>query len=197
MRYKVIRILLFIWVRFFAWYLYKFGFLDFWILLRVTFLMPSTADFGYNGSNKGWHFTQLIFHWTPLASKKRKTKNKKVLLRECKRHTTHCIASARYVDLSHDGKRGGTPSSPGQRGGTSSSPGQGGTPSSLDRGLPHPFLDGGGVVPQCTLLSWSWMGVPPISRMGTPCPDLGWDPPISWMGYPFPANVNGQTPVKT
>ena len=92
--------------------------------------------------------------------------NKKVLLREHKRHTICRVASARYAALSNGGG-----------------------------GLPHPVLAGGvpypvlvrGVPP-----SIPGMGTPPVSWMGYPSA-WTWDgvPPISWMGYPLPGSGIG------
>ena len=141
---------------------------------------------------------QLKFSVTPnfesVAARRLKTfDNKKVRLRERKRHTARRVASAHFADLSPDKgvphpvldrgysiqswMGGGTPSSPGYPhpgphlvldGGTPSSLGWG-TPSSPGQGVSPSSLDGG--VPQ-----------------GIPCPDLGW-------GYPHPAD--GGTPIQT
>ena len=100
--------------------------------------------------------------------------NKKVLLREHKRHTAHHISSAQGV--------------PGPR--------SGGVPSPRSRGVPHPWSGGypisgpvgyPGYPPDQT-----WDGVPP-----SPQPDLGWGTPLPpatrpEMGYP-PAIVIRQT----
>ena len=109
--------------------------------------------------------------------------NKKVLLRERKRHTAHRVASARYAALSNGGG-GGTPSNPGW-----------GVPHPvLYWGVPHPVLAGGypvlaGGYP---IQSWpggytiqSWLGDTPHRpdlRWDTPCPDLGWGNPLSRCG---------------
>ena len=75
---------------------------------------------------------------------------KKVLLRERKRHTVRCIASARYADLSPQG--GGA--------------------------VPHPVLDGGVtpilvlVPPSCPTPDPGW-GTLHQQDGGTPRPDLG------------------------
>ena len=99
--------------------------------------------------------------------------NKKVILRERKRHTTCRVASARYADLSPDpvldGGGDGTPSSPGQRGYIIQSwmgvPW--GPPSRAEWGYPP---------------TWTWDGVPP-SRPGmgypTSSPGMG-NPPITF-----------------
>ena len=85
--------------------------------------------------------------------------DKKVLQRECKRHTAHHIASARYTML------------------LCLLTGGGGYPiQSWTMGVPHPVhpdLDGG------YPLSRPGIGVPP-------CPDLIWGNPLSrpGMGYP-------------
>ena len=76
--------------------------------------------------------------------------NKKVLLRERKRHTAHRVASARYADPSRGGTRshvqGGTQSQvwgiPSPRsGGVTQSQVWGGTQSQV-QGLPHPMSRG-------------------------------------------------------
>ena len=139
-----------------------------------------------------------------LKSKKKwKTNtNKKVLLREHKRHTTHRIASACYADLSPDGGGGGgihpalgkwgypiqswAGGYPIQSwpGGTPSSPGQGGIP----------------------IQSWILYGVPHISRIGYPLcgPEMGYPPsrpgtgcsPLygPGMGYPAPIQTRDGIP---
>ena len=102
--------------------------------------------------------------------------NKKVLLRECKRHTACRVASVRYAALSNWGGGGGTPSSLGW--------GWGGTPSSLGRGgwVIHPVLDGGypiqsstGGVPHPV---HPVLGTPPVLILdeSTP-PSAGWGTP--------------------
>ena len=68
--------------------------------------------------------------------------NKKVLLRERKRHTARRVVSARYV-----GRGGGYPIQS-WWGGTPSSHGGGGTPSSYGGGVPHPVMVGGIPSPQ-------------------------------------------------
>ena len=119
--------------------------------------------------------------------------NKKVLLRERKRHTSRRAASARFADGG-----GGTPSSPGQ-GDTPSSLGQWGVPRNmiLDEGTTH---QQNGVSPPIQ----TWDGIPPsISRMGyspPPHPDLGRgtpSPPLRKCGhtknitFPHPSDVGG------
>ena len=125
--------------------------------------------------------------------------NKKVLLRECKRHTACHVASACYAALSNGW--GGTPSSPGGGGGTLGTP----TPSrpggyprcipnnpDLVRGYPPPSRPGMGY-PHPDL-RWgtpthTWERVPPHQdlRWGTPHPDLGW-------GTPPPTDLGCGTP---
>ena len=135
-------------------------------------------------------------------------RNKKVLLHERKRHTTHCVASAHYAALSNGGGgypiqswlwQGGTPSSPGWGypipgpgggypiiqswlGDTPSSPGQGGTPSQVQGGIPHQLA---GVPP------WTWDLVPPSpSRPGMGYPlQLDGVPPPTWDGVPPPVQT--------
>ena len=108
--------------------------------------------------------------------------DKKVLLRERKRHTTSCVASARHVALSPDGGGGGYPLQSWTEGDTPFSLGWGVLHPVLGRGYPHPDLepdlDGRYLrVPPVQ----TWDGVPPHSDMGwgTPCLDMG-------MGYPPP-----------
>ena len=140
--------------------------------------------------------------------------NKKVLLRESKRHTTCCVASAHCADQSPDRGKGWYPIPSWTRGGgTPSRHGQGRVPQPvLDRGYPiqscmwgtSSSLDGG--VPQGTPILILDGGTPhqsagwgPDLGWGTPHLDLGWDPPPiqTWdevsplasrpgMGYPSP-----------
>ena len=134
--------------------------------------------------------------------------NKKVLLREHKRHTARRVASARFADwggVPHpilDG--GGVPSTPRPRSGWR------GTPSNLGRGACPRSGRGGGGYP---IQSWTggyppsaewdtpnqtwdgvppiqtWDGVPPQSRPGMgypPSPDLGWGTPHPDLGWDTP-----------
>ena len=122
------------------------------------------------------------------------SENKKVLVRERKRHTARWVASARSAFLSPDGG-GGTPiqswlgggglppSSPDDRGVPPSSPDMGVPPSSRDGGYAHPITIGGYPIQ-------SRPPPPPVSWMGVPTLSAGW-------GYPPPRNFNRQTPVKT
>ena len=124
--------------------------------------------------------------FSPLVSirfsKNPKLENKKVLLRERKRHSTHCVAvaSACY-------SRGGVPRIP---------------PQTWD-GVPPWTWDG--VTPS----TWTWDGVPPYLDLGwgTPLPgpemgyppylDLGWGTPLPGpgMGYqPRPRTEMGYPP---
>ena len=99
--------------------------------------------------------------------------NKKVLLRERKRHTARRVASARYAALSSGGGRvtpGTPPSRPGQ-----GYPGYHPHHPDLAGVPPHP-RPGMGYPP--TIQTWpgypptqTWDGVPPTS-------DLGWVPPL-------------------
>ena len=118
--------------------------------------------------------------------------NKKVLLRELKRHTARRIVSARYAG-------GGGTLSPG-RGYPIS--GLGGTPSQV-QGVPHP-RSGGYPVPgwggPCARsrgypsrpgmgypLGQTWDGVTPARPgMGYPPPDLGWGTPLARPGMRYP-----------
>ena len=118
--------------------------------------------------------------------------NKKVLLRERKRHTARRVSSARYAE------GGGV--TPSQVGGYPV-PGLGGTLFQVwegrvgyprSRGYPVPGLGGfpiqtwSGGYPRYPL---TWDGVPSNLRWGTPLPDLGWGTPPSqtWDGVPPPA----------
>ena len=140
--------------------------------------------------------------------------NKKVLLRERKRHTAYHIASARYDDLSPDGRvphpvlDGDTPSDVWTGSVPHPRSGWGGTPSSLGHGVPHPRSGFGyprvpptwtsdrgypirGLDRGCQL-----DGVPPPgSGMEYP-PSAGWStppPPGPGMGYP-PHQLDGVPP---
>ena len=106
----------------------------------------------------------------PPNSPAKYIKEKKVLLRERKRHTARRVASARYVDLSPD------------RGVPYPADGGGGYPSSPGLGVPHPVL--GGTPFQV------WTG-------GTPHPDLGWrypPSPLQQDGVPPSQVWDGGTP---
>ena len=114
--------------------------------------------------------------------------NKKVLLRERKRHTARRIASTRCAALSNPDLVGGVPG-----------PMSGGdTQSQVWREYPDPG-PGGYLVPglggtqsqvQGNNLSQVWGGTP-----GTP-PDLGWGTPLPrpGMGYPLPRPGMGYPP---
>ena len=147
--------------------------------------------------------------------------NKKVLLRERKRHTARRVASTRYAALSNpDLVGGGTPSRPGQGGvppthhpdlvggGTPGIP----TPTiqTWSGGLPHPDLAWGGTLgtPQTGMeYPPTWDGVLPLDLgWGTPHLDLGWVPPyldLGWgtplprpgMGYPPYLDLRWGTPL--
>ena len=92
--------------------------------------------------------------------------NKKVLLRERKRHTARCVASDRYGGGGYPIQSwwGGTPSSHG-----------GGT-----RGTPH--------------LELGW-GTPLHLDLGWGTPHLGWSTPQTGMGYP-PPDLGWASPPK-
>ena len=125
--------------------------------------------------------------------------NKKVILRESKRHTARRVASTRYAALSNPDLVGGypiqtwlgvPPSRPGQ-GGTPSRPGQGVPPTGM--GYPPPEM---GYPP-------NWDGVPLrpgmgySSRPGTEYPPQTWDRvprPRPGMGYP-PLDLRWGTPL--
>ena len=134
--------------------------------------------------------------------------NKKVLLRERKRHTARRVACNRYADLS----RGGTPSQ--VWGGTPSHvwagvpnpmsgqgypipcpggypiPCRGGTPSQV-QGVPH-LRFGGYTIPCPGGYPIPCLGGYPISILGVGYPDQTWDgvppppPARPGMGYPLP-----------
>ena len=84
-------------------------------------------------------------------------RNKKVLLRERKRHTTRRVASARYAALCNGGE-GCTPSQVG--------------------GYPIQGLGGGVPHLRCRGYPTSGLGTPPHH------PDLGWGTPRPEIGYP-------------
>ena len=112
--------------------------------------------------------------------KSQSTNNKKVLLRERKRHTARRVASARYA-------KGGYPV-----------PGPGGVPHhrSGGRGVPHPRSAGTLGTPHLPDLGW---GTPPGQTWdGVPPPGQTWDgvppPARPGMGYPPPpASVDRHT----
>ena len=133
--------------------------------------------------------------------------NKKVLLRDRKRHTARHIASAHYSALSNGG--GGYPIQ--SWWGTPSSYGGGYPIPGLDRGYPIPGLEGGfpsspdkGVSQGTPIQTWvgvppvhTWNGVPPCRPWWgtpliqtwdevTPYPDLGWSTP--------PHHLDGEPP---
>ena len=137
-------------------------------------------------------------------------KNKKVLLRERKRHTARRVASTRYAALSNPDLVGGNPSRPCQ-GGTLGTPhhpdlvgGQVPHPD-LVRGYPryHPPSRPGQGYPRYspTIQTWdgvppTWDGVPPNLGQGTP-PDLRWGTPLPRpeMGYPPTQTWDGVPPT--
>ena len=109
--------------------------------------------------------------------------NKKILLRERKRHTARRVASARYAALFNGG--GGLPHPV------------------LDgwRGVPYPVLDGGGVTPSSP--GWGEGGTPSrpgqgvgvphpvLVQGGTPHPELEWGTPCQLDGIPPPQSRPG------
>ena len=128
--------------------------------------------------------------------------NKKVLLREHKRHTVHRVASACYPAPSLSGPgMGYPPSRPGM-----------GYPPDLWWGIPPPDL-GWGTPPTQTwdgvpptrpgtgyCLTQTWDGVPPRPVMGYPPtrPGMGYSPhPDMGWGSPPSPKLNRHTPVKT
>ena len=130
---------------------------------------------------------------------RKETLHKKVLLRECKRHTTHHIASARSAALSPDG---GYPH-PVSMGVPYPVP-MGVPPSGPDRGVPHPVPMGRGVP---TVLTWvppcqkGWgiplsgrMRIPPFRKDGVPVRKDGGNTPPHWEGWGYPPpNMDRQT----
>ena len=141
--------------------------------------------------------------------------NKKVLLRERKRHTARRIASARYAALSGGGDTpsqvwgGGVPRSGLDGGGGYPIPGLGGYPSQ-GRGRQYsPGFDGGGhPIPgqgypfpgrgypsqvHWVLPGWgtpqTWDGVPPTIKTW-----LGYPPPLGW-GTPHQPDLRWGTPT--
>ena len=100
--------------------------------------------------------------WWMLDSPLEIMENKKVFLRECKRHTAHRVASAHYAALSHGwvgGTMGPLPPPP---------------PSRPDQGWGYPRY-------HPTI--WPEMGYPPPSK-----PEMGYPPPSRpEMGYPLPS----------
>ena len=141
----------------------------------------------------------MFFLWNEIS-------NKKVLLRECKRHSARRVASARSAVLFRG--EGGVPQScPCQgMGGGEGTPvpswlggGGGGTPV-LSEGVLHFCPGGGGGVTPVL----SWRGYPSTVLAGggtlcwgTPCLGLGYLQPGQDWGTPPPPGVDRQTPVKT
>ena len=102
--------------------------------------------------------------------------DKKVLLCECKSHTSHSEASTRCAALFPGGGGGQVPPSS-LTGGTPIQP-EGVSPPHLEMGvapLPPPPL--------------GWIGYPPVGLDWVPPPDEGWmgNPPPSegWLGTPY------------
>ena len=114
--------------------------------------------------------------------------NKKVLLRERKRHTARRIASTCYAALSHPDLVGRYPIQTWS----------GGTPSRPGWGVPWvlPTIQTWSGVPQVPPTIWTWDGEPPDLRWGTtpprpgtgyPQPGMGYPPTIqTWDGVPLP-----------
>ena len=129
--------------------------------------------------------------------------NKKVLLRECKRHTACCITSTRYAALSNPDLVGGyhrywvppwdgVPPNLGWgtplRWGTLQT-WDGVPPPDLGWGTPYLDLGWGTPLPRPGMGNPHRPGMgylPPDLRWGTPPPDLGWGTPLPrpGMGYP-------------
>ena len=122
--------------------------------------------------------------------------NKKVLLRERKRHTAHHVASARYAALSPD-EGGGTLDGggvypiPGLDWGGEGYPVQ----SWMGVSYPRSGLGGGGYPIQ------SWMGWYPIPGLVGGVPhtvlDWGYPPPWTWDGVHPPPSAGWGTPTWT
>ena len=142
------------------------------------------------------HFCNSVFSQTFIAhvSGTKICYDKKVLLRERKRHTARLVASARYAALCNGGgdtpgrgvphlrSKGGVPHLRSKGGGTPSQV-QGGYPIS-GRGVPHLRLGGYPGYPHPDL-RWG----PPLLRPGMgypPYPDLRWGTPLPRpeIGYP-------------
>ena len=129
----------------------------------------------------GGHLPFIVQYFCKQSDLQRRdlTVNKKVLLRECKRHTARRVVSARSAALSPDGEAGGggggvvvvAPSSPDSGCVPQSNPNRGG-------GAPHPVL---------RVVSWGntsvRKGYPLLGRMGYPSGRLGVPPPfrIIWV----------------
>ena len=85
----------------------------------------STARTVYLSHHRGGHcrrmghhtFVDTLYVVITVSGSATYSADKKVLLRERKRHTVRCIASARYAALSPDWGGGGTLFSPGRGGG--------------------------------------------------------------------------------
>ena len=126
-------------------------------------------------------------------------RNKKVLLRERKRHTARCVASTRCAALSGGGGESGSRSRGGTRsqvqGGTQSQV-WGGTQSQVQGGYPIPGLGG---TPSRPGQGDTPGTPPPRPGMGySPYLDLGWVPPyldLGW-GTPLPRPRMGYPPRK-
>ena len=133
--------------------------------------------------------------------------NKKVLLRESKRHTACHVASAHYAALSNGGGLGTPPpSSPGQgqvplpptiqtwsRGGTPDTPHH----PDLARGYHATIQTWDGVSTNHPDLGW---GTPDPPRPGMGCPPprpgMGYSPPRPGMGY-SPQDLGWGTPIQS
>ena len=92
-------------------------------------------------------------------------RNKKVLLRERKRHTARSVASARYA-------------------------GAGGTPSSHGAGVPHSVMVGGGYPIQSWWRDTTGTPLPSRPGRGTPPPTIK-----TWLRYPLPSKPGWGTPL--
>ena len=92
-----------------------------WLIQNKVSGMQKNANkhIGVNSRHTVYHLTQNICE---------QMTDKKILLRERKRHTDRRVASAQFADLSPERGGGSTPSSSGLGGGTPSSLGQGGHP---------------------------------------------------------------------
>ena len=119
---------------------------------------------------------------------------------------TSACAQLFNADLSPDGE--GYPTQSWMRGGNPIQSWMGGTPSSLNGG--NLIQSSTGDTQVTTPLPWSWMEVPPISRMGPlliwtwdgvpprpgagypPYPDLGWGTPISRFWIKYKRNIFGK-----
>ena len=158
-------------------------------VLNILFYQCFSQYFTTITSEREKQVPRWCFFYLLQIHRMKHSSNKKVLLRERKRHTARRVASARY-----DGGGGGTPSQV-QRGYPVPGPGREvphprsreGTLSQLRGGTPSRPGWGEGVPPSIQ----TWDGVIP------PWPDLGWGTPPPArprMGYPHLPQDLGRVP---